>query len=76
MAELNIGALTGSTTYTGSVGTTNIDTPKSCRVRTAHRAPSTLNRNSDLLYLHCSFGLRVPTPQEFESKELGGFKAG
>jgi len=25
MAELNIGALTGSKSYTGSVGTTNID---------------------------------------------------
>jgi hypothetical protein len=71
MAELNIGALTGSTTYTGSVGTTNIDTPKSCRVRTAHRAPSTPKRNSDLLYLHCTFGR-----EEFEATEAGKFKAG
>gem|GEM_PF-5726225 len=30
MAELNIGALTGSNTYTGSVGTTNSATQLCC----------------------------------------------
>jgi len=49
MAELNIGALTGSTTYTGSVGTTNIDTPKIFEF-----SPNVLSGNADVFLLNSS----------------------